>query len=114
MPPQEQHHRLYLSFQSSNGWHCQFLEPDLKTSVPRQLHFKSSDKLIELVERAGGFPDLESRLAMNHGLEIGRGGVFLSLTEGAAQESESTLNSIARRPKPSCNRRSENQVATLS
>ena len=34
-----------------------------------------------MVEHARGFPDLESRLAMNYGLEIGRGGMFLSLTE---------------------------------
>lgn len=80
MPPQEQRHRVYLFFQSYNGWHCQFLESDLKTSLPRQLHFKSSAKVIELVERTGGFSDLESRLAMNHGLELGRGGVFLSQT----------------------------------
>ena len=78
---QNYQHRVYLSYQSRNGWYCQFLEQDLKTSLPRQLHFASSDKVIELVERAGGFPDQESRLAMNHGLEIGRGGVFLSLTE---------------------------------
>jgi hypothetical protein len=74
-------HRVYLSFQSRNGWYCQFLERDLKTVLPRRLHFASADKVIELVERAGGFPDQESRLAMNHGLEIGRGGMFLNLTE---------------------------------
>ena len=73
--------RVYMSFQSRNGWHCQFLEPDLKTSLPRKLHFSSSDKIIELVERAGGFPNLESRQALDHGIEIGRGGVFLELTK---------------------------------
>jgi hypothetical protein len=46
---------VYLSFQFRDGWQCQFLEQDLKTALPRKLHFASSDKLIELVKRAGGF-----------------------------------------------------------
>jgi len=80
MPSREQRHRVYLSFQCRNGWQCQFLEQDLKTALPRRLQFKSSDKLIELVERAGGFPHQETRLAMLHGIEMGRGGIFLNLT----------------------------------
>lgn len=78
--PQEQRHRVYLSFQLRNGWHCQFLEPDLKTSLPRKLHFTSSDKVIELIERAGGFTDQDSRSMVNHAIEMGRGGIFLDLT----------------------------------
>jgi hypothetical protein len=81
MPPQEQTHRVYLSFQSRDGWHCQFLEAELKTALPCKLHFTSPDKLIELVERGGGFTDQDTRLAVNHGIEIGRGGIFLKLTE---------------------------------
>jgi hypothetical protein len=33
MPPQDQTHRVYLSFQCRDGWHCQFLEADLKTPL---------------------------------------------------------------------------------
>jgi hypothetical protein len=51
-----------MSFQCRNGWHCQFLEQDLKTALPRKLHFASSAKVIELVERGGGITDQESRL----------------------------------------------------
>jgi hypothetical protein len=72
---------VYLFFQCRNGWHCQFLEADLKTALPRKLHFASPDKVVELVERGGGFPDQESRLMVNQGIEVGRGGVFLSLTD---------------------------------
>jgi hypothetical protein len=43
--------RVYLSFQDRRGWQCQFLEADLKTPLPRKLHFASSHKIIELVER---------------------------------------------------------------
>lgn len=79
--PQEQRHRVYLSFQLRDGWHCQFLEQDLKNSLPRKLHFTSSDNVIELIERGGGFTDQDSRSMVNHGIEMGRGGIFLSLTD---------------------------------
>jgi hypothetical protein len=70
-----------MYFQCRNGWDCQFLEQDLKTSLPRKLHFASSDKVIELVERGGGFTDQDARSMVNHGIEMGRGGIFLRLTE---------------------------------
>jgi hypothetical protein len=44
-------HRVYMVFQDRYGWHCQFLEADLKTPLPRKLTFASPDKIIELVER---------------------------------------------------------------
>ncbi len=81
MPPQHQTHRVYLSFQCRDGWHCQFLEADLKTALPRKLHFAASDKVVELIERAGGFTDQETRLMVYQGIEMGRGGIFLRLTE---------------------------------
>ena len=81
MSPQEQTHRVYLSFQFRDDWRCQFLEQDLKTPLPRKLHFASPDKLIELVERGGGFPDQETRLMVSQGIAMGRGGIFLKLTE---------------------------------
>ena len=70
-----------MSFQFRNGWQCQFLEIDLKTPLPRKLHFISAAKVIELVERGGGITDQESRLMLNQAIATGRGGVFLRLTE---------------------------------
>jgi hypothetical protein len=57
------------------------LEQDLKTALPRKLHFASAEKVIELVERAGGFTDQDTRLMVNQAIEMGRGGLFLRLTE---------------------------------
>jgi hypothetical protein len=37
--------------------------------------------VVELVERAGGFTDQETRLMVNQGISMGRGGLFLNLTE---------------------------------
>jgi hypothetical protein len=50
------------AFQCRAGWHCPFLEADLKTPLPRKLHFTSSEKVVELVERGGGITDQESLL----------------------------------------------------
>jgi hypothetical protein len=74
-------HRVYMTFINRFGWSCQFLEPDLKTPLPRRLRFKSPDKIVELVERGGGLKDLAERQAFDHGVAIGRGGVYLSLTD---------------------------------
>jgi hypothetical protein len=70
-----------MYFQLHDGWDCQFLEADLKTSLHRHLHFTSSEKIVELVARGGGFKDQEARLMLDQGIEKGRGGVFLELTE---------------------------------
>jgi hypothetical protein len=69
-----------MSFMRSHGWYCQFLEEDLQTSLPRTLNFATPDKVIELIERGGGFIDSESRNAVAHAINMGRSGVYLSLT----------------------------------
>jgi hypothetical protein len=73
-------HRVYLSFFDRRGWQCQFLEADLKTPLPKKLAFKSSDKIVALVERGAGITDQQSRLMLEEGIRKGRGGVWLSLT----------------------------------
>jgi hypothetical protein len=74
-------HRVYMSFQDRHGWQCQFLEADLQTPLPKRLHFASSDKVVALVERGDGLPDQESRLMLEQGISMGRGGIFLRLTD---------------------------------
>ena len=54
-------HRIYLYFMLRDGWHCQFLEADLKTPLPRKLTFATSDKLLEIFERWGESRLLEDR-----------------------------------------------------
>jgi hypothetical protein len=63
------------------NWMCQFLEEDLKTPLPRRLHFKSPDKIRAIVDKVGNFADLQDRQALDYGLEIGRGGVWLQVSE---------------------------------
>jgi hypothetical protein len=53
----------------------------LQTPLPRRLTFAAASKIVELVERAGGFKDLVERRAIDHAIEMGRGGIYLSLTD---------------------------------
>jgi hypothetical protein len=49
--------------------------------LPRKLHFTTAAKVIEPVEREGGFTDQESRLMVAQAIEMGTGGAFLNLTD---------------------------------
>ena len=62
------------------GWFCQFLEQDLKTSLPRKLTFASPEKIREMYDRFGIDKKLEDRSALDYGINTGRGSVWLSLT----------------------------------
>jgi hypothetical protein len=70
-----------MFFQHRDGWHCQFLEQDLKTSLPKKLRFNGPEKVRKIAERGGCNLNLESRQALDHGIEIGRGGIWLELSE---------------------------------
>ena len=43
------------------GWHCQFLEADLKTPLPKKLTLPDPETLIQLAERGGYNAGLEGR-----------------------------------------------------
>lgn len=74
-------HRIYMHFQTQSGWYCQFLEEDLKTPLGQKLHLNSEQKLLETAERGGYVLNLEGRQALQQAIDIGRGGVWLTLTE---------------------------------
>ena len=74
--------KVYMSFMLRDGWSCQFREEDLKTPHPKKLNFRDVGKLFELAERGGCPMDLEARQAIEHSIEIGRGGIWLNLTAG--------------------------------
>ena len=70
-----------MYFMQRQGWYCQFLEADLKTSLPRKLNLDGPEKLIEMAKHGVGTPNLEADQMLRYGIEMGRGGVWLSLTE---------------------------------
>jgi hypothetical protein len=87
-------HRVYMYYMFRENWMCQFLEEDLKTSLPRRLHFKDAEKIRTIVEKVGNFANLQDRQALDYGLAIGRGGVWLQLTEEQYQRLRSASGSI--------------------
>ena len=74
-------HRVYMYYMRRQGWECQFLEEDLKTPLLHKLHFNSEEKIRTIVDKVGNFANLQDRQALDYGLQIGRGGVWLRLTE---------------------------------
>jgi hypothetical protein len=75
-----------MYFMQRQGWYCQFLEADLKTSLPLKLNLDDPAKIIEIAERGGGLPSLEAGQMLRYGIEMGRGGVWLSLTDEQYQK----------------------------
>jgi hypothetical protein len=73
-------HRVYMHFLLRDGWYCQFLETDLKTSLPRKLTLKTPDDIRAMVERVGAPMNTEERQGFEYGIENGRGSAWLSLT----------------------------------
>ena len=87
-------HRVYMSFMLRKGWSCSFLEAISKRPFPPRLNLADPRKLFEIAERGGCNLNLEGRQAIEHGIEIGRGGVWLELT---ADQYEKLLQSPTRR-----------------
>jgi uncharacterized protein (UPF0262 family) len=70
-----------MSFQTQHGWRCQFLEEDLKTPIRVSLKLVRQERLFEIAERGGYRLNLEGRQAMQRAIDMGRGGIWLDLTE---------------------------------
>jgi hypothetical protein len=73
-------HQVYLYFFLRSGWQVQFLEPDLKTPLPRKLTFADPEKIRELARRGEAWGTSEARQMLEHAIDTGRGGVYLRLT----------------------------------
>ena len=58
-------HRVYLYFQLRNGWQCQFLLPDLKTTAARPITFQDPAKIVEMAERGNAMKDLAAKQALD-------------------------------------------------
>jgi hypothetical protein len=69
-----------------SGWQVQFLEPDLKTPLPRKLTFNDPEKIRELARRGEAWGTSEARQMLEHAIETGRGGNLPEVDTRAVQE----------------------------
>ena len=81
-PPEP--HRVYLSFvRLSDGWHSRFHQDDLlKSPISRRFVFRRAEKIHEAAQRGNGLIDEESCQSLDEAVALGRGGIWLRLTEG--------------------------------
>jgi len=70
-----------MHFMLAKGWHCQFLEADLKTPIPYRLTLDDPSEIIELAKRGGASMILEDKQGIEHGIQTGRRSVWLNLTQ---------------------------------
>jgi hypothetical protein len=65
----------------AKGWYCQFLMDDLKTPLRRKLTFQEPEKIFDLAKRGGAEFTSADRQALEYGIQMGRGAVWLNLTK---------------------------------
>ena len=74
-------HRILMQFMlAKGGWSVSFVEEDCKTTLPRQFVFQGELKLLGLARHGGAEFNLAGRQAIEHGISMGRGSVWLKLT----------------------------------
>jgi hypothetical protein len=69
-----------MSFFVRGGWVVGFLEADAKTPVGHIRTFGTADKIREVIAKTPTKMDLAAHAAVEHGIQGGRGGVWLDLT----------------------------------
>jgi hypothetical protein len=73
-------HLVFMYFRQQSGWHCGFRTEDRK-KLPREFTFKSSTTLRELARRGRGLVHAWDREGFEIDVELGRGGIWLRLTD---------------------------------
>ena len=73
-------HLVYMEFFRCFEWHCSFHEAG-RRRLPTRLTFRDSAKIYEMALRGNARSDKAAREALDLAIEIGRGGVWLRLTD---------------------------------
>jgi hypothetical protein len=77
---------IYMHFMRRDSWHCQFVEADLKTPLPRKVTLDDPRKIIEMAKRGGAPMKLQDIQALEYAIQTGRGSVILELTDEQYQK----------------------------
>jgi hypothetical protein len=72
-------HLVYLYFRERDGWHCGFRTEDRK-KLPKEFCFRTAATVREMVRRGNGLIDKWDSDGFELGLELGKGGVWLRLS----------------------------------
>ena len=90
-------HKIYMYFVCRRDWLCQFLLPDLQTTAAPAITFADPAKIVDMAGRGNAFKDLAAKQAMDYALNMGRGSVWLYLSdEQYAKLTTRQLSSVAR------------------
>ena len=72
--------RVLMNFMlAKGGWSVSFLEEDCKTVLPRHFVFQSELKILDLAQHGGAEFNLAGRQAIDQGIAMGGGAVWLKL-----------------------------------
>jgi hypothetical protein len=75
-------HKVLMQFMlAKDGWTVSFLEEDCKTSLPLVFVFQNELKILDMARHGGAVFNLAGRQAIEHGIGMGRGSVWLKLTQ---------------------------------
>lgn len=75
-----QRHLVFMYFRQRCGWHCGF-RTEARKKLPREFTFSKSATVRELARRGNGLIDKWDREGFELDLEIGRGGIWLRLSD---------------------------------
>lgn len=73
-------HLVFMYFRRRFGWHCAFRD-EARKKLPREFTFNSSATVRELAKRGYGLVHEWDREGFEVGLDIGKGGIWLRLTD---------------------------------
>jgi hypothetical protein len=73
-------HLVFMYFRRRCVWYCAFRN-ESRNKLPRELTFKSSASVREIAKRGNGLVDEWDRQGFDIDLELGRGGLWLRLTD---------------------------------
>jgi LSD1 subclass zinc finger protein len=73
-------HLVYMYFRYCSDWHCGF-RTETRKKLPREVTFGNAASVREMVRRGNGLIDNWDQQGFELGLEIGKGGVWLRLSD---------------------------------
>jgi len=73
-------HLVFMYFRHRHGWHCAFTT-EARKKLPKEFTFNRSSTVRELASRGNGLIDKWDSKGFELGLDIGKGGIWLRLTD---------------------------------